>query len=143
MLLNLLCAAKGSALCARCDDGYAMSDKQCRVCNAPSAVYLIISLILVFSWFPALRQLLTQYMKSLYTSIAFTQAMGIYASFGIPHSSGLKSLFRGLGLFNLNLDAVQLACVAGGGGMIFKDMWLIRMLLPAFGPVGFFSHFLA
>ena len=102
---------------------------------------MIISTIIVFAWFPILREFLTHYTKSLYCSLAFVQAMGIYSSFDIPLSTDLQTLFRGLGLFNLNLDAVHLACATDGGGMTYVDMWLIKMLLPCLGPVGFLLHF--
>ena len=76
----------------------------CVQCEGPGIAYIIVSLLFVLTWFPVLRLILTRYVKSFYTSIAFVQFMGLYASFAVPWSSNLKSLFAGLGSVNLNLD---------------------------------------
>lgn len=125
----------GSSLCYRCEDGFGMRAGGCVKCGAPGPVYFSASLVFVLVWFPVLRAILTQYVKSFYTSIAFVQFMGVYASFAIPWGSSLKSLFESLGSFNLNLDAVYISCSTDGGGMTFSQVWLVQMLLPLLYPV--------
>lgn len=115
----------------------------CVQCEGPGIAYIIASLLFVLTWFPVLRLILTRYVKSFYTSIAFVQFMGLYASFAVPWSSNLKSLFAGLGSVNLNLDAIYVSCSTGGGGMSFSNVWLVQMLLPLLYPAAVIIHLVA
>ena len=115
----------------------------CVQCEGPGIAYIIASLLFVLTWFPVLRLILTRYVKSFYTSIAFVQFMGLYASFAVPWSSNLKSLFAGLASVNLNLDAIYVSCSTGGGGMSFSNVWLLQMLLPLLYPAAVIIHLVA
>tara|TARA_B110001452_G_scaffold196118_1_gene166099 strand:- start:4103 stop:8938 length:4836 start_codon:yes stop_codon:yes gene_type:complete len=130
----------GSSGCYRCEDGYGMQAKQCVECQYPAATYTVLNLLFVLCWFPVLRILLTQYVKSFYTSIAFLQFLGVYSSFPLPWGSGLADVFEVLGSFNLDLDALGVSCSAGGRGHTYRNLWGIQMALPLFYPVAVLVH---
>jgi len=106
----------------------------------PSSAYLVINLVFVLVWFPVLREVLINYVQSCYTSIAFVQFLGVYAKFPLPWGPNLAKLFTALGSFNLNLDALHVACSAGSGGLTYRDLWVIQMLLPLLYPLAVVVH---
>ena len=70
--------ANSSNLCSRCDSeiGYARLKKGCSRCSwgHGSISYLMISVLVVVVWFPAMRQLMVVHYKSFYVSFNFLRA---------------------------------------------------------------------
>jgi len=104
---------------------YAKRQQECEACEWDDHWYVIITIVLVFLWFPLLRDLITKRMTSLYTSLAFIQYLGIYSQFRIAWRTGIGDAFQALELFNLSFDTLHLACA-----MSWETMWLLQALLP-------------
>ena len=74
---------QGSALCSLCEPGRGKRDGNCSKCSFAPSFYWIATLLYVLLWFPLLREVTTKYTRSLYTTIAFLQFLGIFSRFDI------------------------------------------------------------
>jgi hypothetical protein len=121
----------GKPLCSLCANGYAKQINVCNECTNGEGAYIFFSFILIVVWFPLIRKVTTEWIKSTYTSFSFIQALGLFASLQVGWSGGISDFLSVLGFFNLNLYAVHLPCA----NFSFEDMWIIQgIVLPCLYP---------
>ena len=89
---------------------YAKDMGQCSRCRLEPSWYFLALVVYVVAWFTILRHLLTKRIKSLYTSIAFLQFLGVYSKFNIEWQASLHPLFKTMTLLSLNRHVAIVGC---------------------------------
>ena len=92
-------------------------------------LYVIGGICLSLVWFPFLRYLITTYSKSMYTSVAYIQFLGLYSEIALRWGS-VGELFSAFAFFNLNLESIAFSC--GGLGVNTR---IVQIYLPFLYPV--------
>ena len=130
-----------SPLCSTCNAGFAKLQGQCTECQLTPGWYFLALTVYIVSWFTILRHLLTKRIKSLYTSIAFLQFLGVYSKFEIEWRSELRPLFKTMTLVSLNVENIHFPCAWDArGGLPYTAQWLFQLLLPMLYPLVVVCH---
>jgi hypothetical protein len=128
-----------SPLCSLCEGPtYVNTLQECKSCDWPGVLYLVITVTVVLTWFPFFTYVsehfeslgtgpgielatLTRAVAALPTSrvrsfaradiiFGFLQFLGLYSEYSVEWPAGMQALFDALLFFNLDVDMMQLQC---------------------------------
>ena len=130
----------GSPLCSLCDTqlGYAKTLGECKSCEMPSVMYGLISLLVIFVWFPVLSKI-TENFESLEILINFISFLGLYSYYTAASQfrPALENFLKYCSFFNVDIDMLHISCF---GSLSYGAVWATQTFLPLLYPALCATH---